>query len=414
MLMAEEDLQRSEGETLSEEFERIGGKVAAELDQIHKEHPFMYYIHYLEYDRRMDRWIDRQELLLEKELEVMSIPQDSITKRSDIQIGGEHSSSDDHGGGGYGHGNDHGHDELTKMKNIETIVIGQYEMEAWYFSPFPAEVCRYNRLTFCEFCLSFFGHDEELVRHMRKCMIRHPPGHEIYRSKEQNVTIAVFEVDGAKEQIYCQNISLISKLFLDHKTLYYDTKIFLFYVLCEVYDDGYRFVAYFSKEKDPEGHQNNLACILTLPCHQRKGYGHFMISMSYELSKIENKPGSPEKPLSDLGRVSYYSYWAQSLLRVLVDRGHDNSISIEELSKTTAILPQDIFCVLEEINVLKHDGAVHTFEITDEHIARYLKVKKPNIGKDRVYVRPCLPEKLIWVPYMSPFQYKQKRASRFS
>jgi len=33
----------------------------------------------------------------------------------------------------------------------------------------------------------------------------------------------------------------------------------------------------------------NLACILTLPCYQRKGYGKFLISMSYELSKIEGK-----------------------------------------------------------------------------------------------------------------------------
>ena len=33
----------------------------------------------------------------------------------------------------------------------------------------------------------------------------------------------------------------------------------------------------------------NLACILTLPAYQRKGYGKFLISMSYELSKIEGK-----------------------------------------------------------------------------------------------------------------------------
>lgn len=33
----------------------------------------------------------------------------------------------------------------------------------------------------------------------------------------------------------------------------------------------------------------NLACILTLPAYQRKGYGKFLISMSYELSKLEQK-----------------------------------------------------------------------------------------------------------------------------
>ena len=77
---------------------------------------------------------------------------------------------------------------------------------------------------------------------------------------------------------------------------------FLFYVLCESSSDGLHIVGYFSKEKvSPDDF--NLACILTLPQHQRKGYGTLLMSLSYELSKRASQPGSPEKPLSDLGQL---------------------------------------------------------------------------------------------------------------
>lgn len=31
------------------------------------------------------------------------------------------------------------HEEFTKVKNIGFIELGRFEMETWYFSPFPAE-----------------------------------------------------------------------------------------------------------------------------------------------------------------------------------------------------------------------------------------------------------------------------------
>ena len=57
----------------------------------------------------------------------------------------------------------------------------------------------------------------------------------------------------------------MAKLFLDHKTLFYDVDPFLFYVVCEHDDLGYHFVGYFSKEKDIVDGGNNLACILVMP-----------------------------------------------------------------------------------------------------------------------------------------------------
>lgn len=64
--------------------------------------------------------------------------------------------------------------------------------------------------------------------------------------------VAVFEVIGAHNKLYCQNLCLLGKLFLDHKTLYYTVHNFRFYVLCEFNNDenggSYSLAGYFSKE----------------------------------------------------------------------------------------------------------------------------------------------------------------------
>ena len=73
-----------------------------------------------------------------------------------------------------------------------------------------------------------------------------------------------------------------------------------------------------------------MACIMTLPPYQRKGYGKFLIACSYELSKLEKMVGSPEKPLSDLGKLSYRSYWTYVLLDILKDENL-KGISIKKL-----------------------------------------------------------------------------------
>ncbi|RXG61580.1 Histone acetyltransferase KAT8 [Armadillidium vulgare] len=160
-----------------------------------------------------------------------------------------------------------------------------------------------------------------------ECTWRQPPGREIYRKG----TISIYEVDGSDNKIYCQNLCLLAKLFLDHKTLYFDVEPFLFYILCEVDKQGAHLVGYFSKEKEsPDG--NNVACILTLPPYQRKGYGKLLIAFSYELSKLEGVIGSPEKPLSDLGKLSYRSYWTYVLLEIL--RDYKGILSIKDLRTT--------------------------------------------------------------------------------
>lgn len=75
----------------------------------------------------------------------------------------------------------------------------------------------------------------------------------------------------------------------------------------------------------------------------------------YLLSKREGQPGSPEKPLSDLGRLSYMAYWRSVVLECLHEV-RDRQITIRQLSKLTGICPQDITTTLHSLNMLEQRG----------------------------------------------------------
>jgi len=85
-------------------------------------------------------------------------------------------------------------------------------------------------------------------------------------------------------------------------------------------------VGYFSKEKYSPG--NNLSCIMVMPFCQRSGYGKLLIEFSYELSLKEQKTGTPERPLSDLGHRTYVSWWTHRILNILLGMDSSTSLSI--------------------------------------------------------------------------------------
>ncbi|CAM9930359.1 unnamed protein product [Scytosiphon promiscuus] len=332
------------------------------------------------------------------------------------------------------------HEEITKVKNVESVLLGKYEVETWYFSPYPDDYSKLDKLFVCEFCLKYMRKESTLNRHRQKCPMRHPPGDEIYRETAeggQGCGVSVYEVDGKTNKVYCQNLCLLSKLFLDHKTLYYDVDPFLFYVLCEVDDAGAHIVGYFSKEKIAlggcRGHKSvtmgssrsvqtvdgvlrfglsshvvrpstfsifvthsigipsspeeyNLACILTFPPFQRKGYGKLLISLSYELSKREHMVGSPEKPLSDLGKLSYRSYWTYVLMNLL--RDYQGELSIRVMSNMTAIKTEDIISTLQSLNLIRYWKGQHVIAVSrttiDDCLSKSSRFKL------------CRPECLTW------------------
>ncbi|KAF4085334.1 hypothetical protein AMELA_G00116880 [Ameiurus melas] len=279
--------------------------------------------------------------------------------------------------------------QITEGSNmIKTILFGRYELDTWYHSPYPEEYARLGRLYVCEFCLKYMKSQTILRRHMAKCVWKHPPGDEVYRKG----AISVFEVDGKKNKIYCQNLCLLAKLFLDHKTLYYDVEPFLFYVMTEADNTGCHLVGYFSKEKNSFLNYN-VSCILTMPQYMRQGYGKMLIDFSYLLSKVEEKVGSPERPLSDLGLISYRSYWKEVLLRYMYNF-QGKEISIKEISQETAVNPVDIVSTLQSLQMLKYWKGKHLVLKRQDLIDDW-KAKETKRGTSNKTIDPS---SLKWTP----------------
>ncbi|XP_068972669.1 histone acetyltransferase KAT7 isoform X1 [Bombus flavifrons] len=272
------------------------------------------------------------------------------------------------------------------------IEMGKWEMEVWYQSPYPEEFSRAPKLYLCEYCLRYAKSRQVLRRHREKCLWRHPPGHEVYRKDK----IGVWEVDGKRYKQYCQNLCLLAKFFLDHKTLYYDVEPFLFYVMTIGDSEGCHTVGYFSKEKNSFLNYN-VSCILTLPPYQRQGYGRLLIDFSYLLTRVEKKIGSPEKPLSDLGLISYRSYWKDVLLQYLCNFG-GKELSVKDISKEMAIDSYDIVSTLQALGMMKYWKGKHIILKKQDVIDDY----KERVKRRGPVYKEIDPECLKWNPFQPP------------
>jgi len=340
-----------------------------------------YYVHYQNSNRRLDEWVPRERIVNKsyednEELSLGETNERKITRNQRRKL----DQINQKPGAEIVDPAEKEHETLTKVKYINNIQMGKYEIDTWYFSPFPLKM---TKLWMCEFCLKYLSQEKTYRHHISQCSQTKPHGKEIYNKG----TLSFYEVDGKDNKLYCQNLCLLAKLFLDHKALFFDVEPFMFYILCETDNTGAHIVGYFSKEKEsPDG--NNVNCILTLPPFQRKGYGKLLIAFSYELSKLEQVAGSPEKPLSDLGKLSYQSYWSWVLLEILKDlRG---TLSIQDLSQKTSITQGDIISTLQSLNLIKYWMGQHVICVTPKMIEEHInsaQFKKPRLTVDISLIR---------------------------
>jgi histone acetyltransferase MYST1 len=140
---------------------------------------YEYYVHYLHHDRRLDEWvtldrIDRytkvdhndhdhdQHKHKKSRRKYEHDPQSSLTQPS------PHSSSTTtlrEEKVAILSQLEREHEETTKVKNIQQIELGKYEIDTWYFSAFPEEYCGLEKLYFCEFCLKYMKTETTLRSH---------------------------------------------------------------------------------------------------------------------------------------------------------------------------------------------------------------------------------------------------------
>lgn len=264
--------------------------------------------------------------------------------------------------------------------NVKNVVLGTLLFKPWYQSIYPEEVVAKDtdRLYVCRWCFRYSCDETAFAEHMQACEHRTtPPGTKVY----DHGGYGVWEVDGEEHKLFGQNLSLFAKLFLDHKTVFFEVATFLYYILTFTDPDdpdNYYVLGFFSKEK-LSWDANNLACILIFPPYQHKQLGKLLMGVSYKLSGWDLEGGyigGPEKPLSELGRKSYVRFWAERIVRYLLrgrpgddpyqiqqepapkssrKRPFRETVSVEEIGLGTGMLTEDVITALTSMGVVQSE-----------------------------------------------------------
>ncbi|KAJ9604087.1 SAS complex subunit [Cladophialophora chaetospira] len=336
-------------------------------------------------------------------------------------------------------------------RNIHSVVLGNLLFDAWYYSPYPDNIVLQQggigngsatsaldsrngyihsgqnnfiraeepvcpRLYVCPCCFRYTPVQHQLTSHLAQHRHLRASGQELNQPVPDSAFkvyewegYAIWEIEGEKEKLYCQNLSLFGKLFLEQKSVFFDTSGFKYYVLTytkpensvpsaptktrgrkrssssSVAEDDdmllqTRVLGFFSKE-NLSWDANNLACILVFPPFQHRQLGQLLMAVSYKLSGWEWEGGiigGPEKPLSAMGRKSYLRFWSERIARFMMGQSADadakrvfdisngrnrktvqprkEEMTIKEIGNRTGMLGEDVVAALTEMGICKTMG----------------------------------------------------------
>ncbi|KRZ90030.1 Histone acetyltransferase KAT8, partial [Trichinella sp. T8] len=354
--------------------EKRRGKVLSIRSANSPEDTLECYVHYLRESSRMDEWVtlDRIGELYGMSKATGVTDSSGLKTRSKLKhdtLNGDISSCEE----------DNDERENSMVRNIDYIQMGNFRIKAWYSSRYPLQYCE-KLLFICDRCAKYMLLAKSLKEHMKRCSQRPLPGKQVYRKDN----LVVIEVDGDKNKLYCQFLALLGKLFIYHKAVCFLVQEFFFYVLYELDEEnGYHMAGFYSKEKNSEC--NNLACISVFPQYQKKSYGLFLIQLSYAISTRIGIPAGPERPLSDLGKRAYRSYFAWVIIQMF-GKNVGRFITLDEIVQKTAIRLEDIQETLQEMNITYYYGGRHGVFVSDELLAKC--VSSPGFHEPKLKLDP--------------------------
>ncbi|KAJ9444724.1 hypothetical protein DIPPA_62658 [Diplonema papillatum] len=427
-----------------------GSSEACELlSKREREGKVEYFVRVLSKDRRLDAWVEESQIV-GRSMSSSPVPSDPVVSRKRKRQGRRCPEDPLHVFAMYdGTQADEAAilhaDHLREVKWIEKVVFGDYIIDAWYPSPLPRAnikeevIANGGNLFVDDITLKYTGNAARMQEHKQTfgsgpLGLRGPPGTCLY----EDDSWALWEIDGgegseynnevagntvnldvtqhriiecATRELYCQNMSLLSKMFLDHKHECFTTSNFVFFVLTEKYhrEDqqvtnrafdsntlrpavggiDYLFRGYFSREKGQR--DNNLSCVMVLPPWQRLGLGKMLIHFSYLLSGREARKkkgigaGSPERPLSDLGKLVYLQYWKSRVVEFLKAwKAAGAHGTIHDIIAKTHIEKRDVLKALRSLDLLINNDDID-WNFTEENLTdSFVPPRYPKIDETKL------------------------------
>lgn len=331
---------------------------------------------------------------------------------------------------------------VLHSRNIKQVEFGQFTIDTWYGNGAYFASARNGQLGtettsvprkkdglpsvsgfwldtlyVCDFCFKYTSDKSKLSLHMSSCPLNQefpPIGTLVYADVKGKRLIK--KVRGFRHELFCQNLSLFGKLFLDDKSVYYNVESYDFYIVYGAskmhaaenkLDDRtvYRPMGFFSKEITAWEPDNNLACICIFPPYQRLHLGSLLIEFLYAAAEAAGQqPLGPEFPLSPYGKQLYLRYWGKRIAFELFNSFENcDLITLGDLAVLTGFRREDLFFALE------HMGVLYTADTSGSPPAEAVGEQNPTDEPEKVASRSK--GKFFYLPF-SRLQRLDNRALR--